>query len=987
MIFHVISLPHTVTSKEYLPCAYTQKVFNFCKMMMSLGHTVYHYGGEGSTVECTEHVTIITADQRETWFGHNNWRKDQFDFEYNVHQPYWVEANKRAIVEIGKRIQPQDFICVIAGLCQKPIADAFSNHMTVEYGVGYYGVFAKYRVFESYAHMHCVYGKVGQWGQCYDEVIPNYFDPMDFPFSEEKEDYFLFVGRLIESKGPHTAALMCEQLGKRLLVAGQGAAEVKPGLIVTTTGLHIKGPVEYLGTVDVEQRGKLMSKARALVLPTQYIGPFEGVTVEAQMCFTADTEVFAQDIERAYYRIYSGVLLQLDANGATLQCTPEHPFLTQRGWVPAGSLTLKDKLVRRKGNGKTLDTERIGDLVQRLSNTRAVCSSENPWSVNPRCKGESESFGSTQIQLQTVFRGRGASAENGVPGTWSNRGSENAWQITGGCPTQGCKIGSSLRREAPTIHEGRFGDTEKRVHHVGSNSSHWTETRTSLGISDGKGSQTGFVPSNSESCKLLSRNDDPYRTSLLCRFDRWRGDCHAQENGQEECSSFGSGCQYGGEHHQLDGGTYPDSEYCTVHEARVGSRLCQRLSSEGNDFFHSGFQLPPIVQSPVALSDLEKTSNGNAGGVVRDSLESVHVREGYGAYDSIGTDGSLYEYTGLRAISSREIENVPVYNLGTRTGTYEANGLVVHNCGTPVITTDWGCYAETVLDGVTGFRTRTLGEMVRAGKEVEHLDPKTIRAWAQRYTLDVVKYRYEDYFQRLLTLRGKGWYDLGHDSWLKRTKGGFGCQEVSAPAILPESTSPPPPTDRPQFWKDAQKQEMTYWEGNLRGCTHTYGEERKALAYAKRMGLYDGNPGPNLYVQNRAVLDVGGGPTSLLLKCVDLKRGKVIDPLNYPDWVRRRYASMGIEFQQLPAEEMVESGWDLVLMYNVLQHVMDPEEIVKRMLKAGTEIHMFEWINIHAYPGHPHCLTAANLERWTGKKGTVEAFNGEEGCFAQAWFI
>ena len=33
--------------------------------------------------------------------------------------------------------------------------------MTVEYGIGYNGTFAKYRVFESYAHMHKIWGAQG----------------------------------------------------------------------------------------------------------------------------------------------------------------------------------------------------------------------------------------------------------------------------------------------------------------------------------------------------------------------------------------------------------------------------------------------------------------------------------------------------------------------------------------------------------------------------------------------------------------------------------------------------------------------------------------------------------------------------------------------------------------------------------------------------------------------------------------------------------
>lgn len=65
MRFHVISLPHTQTTKEYINCAYTEKVRRFCIMMKSLGHTVYLYASEDNEAPVDELITCITKQGRQ----------------------------------------------------------------------------------------------------------------------------------------------------------------------------------------------------------------------------------------------------------------------------------------------------------------------------------------------------------------------------------------------------------------------------------------------------------------------------------------------------------------------------------------------------------------------------------------------------------------------------------------------------------------------------------------------------------------------------------------------------------------------------------------------------------------------------------------------------------------------------------------------------------------------------------------------------------
>jgi glycosyltransferase involved in cell wall biosynthesis len=274
MIFHVVSLPHTCTTSSYISCAYTAKVINFCRMMKDRGHAVFLYGGEQNEAPCDEHIVCVSEAERAAHVGDNHFTSASFD--YNL--PFWRNFNERAVAGIkANQKTNRDFVCLIAGYAQKQIADALPDMISVEFGVGYGGSFSKYRVFESYAWMHLCYGAArggdphGVDGNWWDTVIPGYLDPDQFPFSAEKDDYYLFIGRLIDRKGYRIAADVCFDLGKKLVVAGQG----NPPL-----------GCEYVGVVGPEERGRLMSRAKAVFVPTIYIEPFGNVNVEAQACGT-----------------------------------------------------------------------------------------------------------------------------------------------------------------------------------------------------------------------------------------------------------------------------------------------------------------------------------------------------------------------------------------------------------------------------------------------------------------------------------------------------------------------------------------------------------------------------------------------------------------------------------------------------------------------------------------------------------------------------
>jgi glycosyltransferase involved in cell wall biosynthesis len=269
--FHILGLPHTVTSKEYNACAYTAKVHKFGKMMMTRGHEVIHYGHEDSDLECSEHVTVTTNRDLEIAYGNYDWRRNFYRFDTGDHA--YQTFYRNAIQEVGHRKRQHDFILPFWGSGVRPVCDAHSDMICVEPGIGYAGGhWARWKIFESYAiyHAWCGLESVGTCRQdWYEAVIPNYFDPEDFNFCKEKDDYFLFLGRVYSGKGIDIAIQVTKAVGQRLVIAGQNP-----------DNLTFPPHVEFVGYADVQTRRRLMSRARGAFVASQYLEPFGGVQIE-----------------------------------------------------------------------------------------------------------------------------------------------------------------------------------------------------------------------------------------------------------------------------------------------------------------------------------------------------------------------------------------------------------------------------------------------------------------------------------------------------------------------------------------------------------------------------------------------------------------------------------------------------------------------------------------------------------------------------------
>lgn len=186
----------------------------------------------------------------------------------------------------------------------------------------------------------------------------------------------------------------------------------------------------------------------------------------------------------------------------------------------------------------------------------------------------------------------------------------------------------------------------------------------------------------------------------------------------------------------------------------------------------------------------------------------------------------------------------------------------------------------------------------------------------------------------------------------------------------------------------AQKFEREWWSS----ATNTFGEEAKQLTYAPRMGLVntpqDGR-WPVYDLEGRSVLDIGGGPVSMLLKTVNGGVRCVVDPCPYPDWVRQRYDEADIRVWKMPAEEYRGTGmkgrYEEAWIYNCLQHVIDPKRVIEVARQQANLIRIFEWIETPPVEGHPHTLHADELNQWLGGVGQIENVN-ENGAVGLCYY-
>jgi hypothetical protein len=149
-----------------------------------------------------------------------------------------------------------------------------------------------YRLFENQSRVHFVtisnYQQVSFPGLNYLGTVYNGIKFDKYPYSEDKEDYFFYIGRFNAEKAPHLACEVAKKLGKKLILAGKVHEKAEVSYFNQFIKPYLNASITYIGELGhwSEEKMRLFSRGKGYLYPIQWEEPFGITMVEAMACGT-----------------------------------------------------------------------------------------------------------------------------------------------------------------------------------------------------------------------------------------------------------------------------------------------------------------------------------------------------------------------------------------------------------------------------------------------------------------------------------------------------------------------------------------------------------------------------------------------------------------------------------------------------------------------------------------------------------------------------
>jgi len=168
-----------------------------------------------------------------------------------------------------------------------------------------------------------------------------------------------------------------------------------------------------------------------------------------------------------------------------------------------------------------------------------------------------------------------------------------------------------------------------------------------------------------------------------------------------------------------------------------------------------------------------------------------------------------------------------------------------------------------------------------------------------------------------------------------------------------------------ETWQQAQinerKQHVDPFEKGQSSYFHAYQQ------YFQHIGLF-------FNLEGKSIIEIGPADHPALGFCKNYSKSYVIEPMP-SSHLARILSDKNIELIKKPAENYKFPKVNEVWLFNVLQHVIDPDVIIEKSKEAADIIRFFEPINMGRDKCHLHSFNAKYFKDYFGDCVKIYPYN------------
>lgn len=259
--------------------------------LVARGHEVYLFSGKDSVTK----ANLCSGDIFTNYHDNSDLQKEDPLKYQQLGVQYELFLISKAL-ELTKQhkfdvihAHDQNLLPYFSNLIDTPIV--FTYHANILFDMKFEIIRKRFQKF----YTQNFYVAISQWQKKQSEKYLNVVDVVNhginikkYEFSDHPQDHILFLGRLIETKGPDLAIEIALKLQKRVYLGGDIGQETDNQIFWNKKlkPLANNKLVKFLGHIPFDKTNKLYGEAKLFILPIRWDEPFGLVMIEAMACGT-----------------------------------------------------------------------------------------------------------------------------------------------------------------------------------------------------------------------------------------------------------------------------------------------------------------------------------------------------------------------------------------------------------------------------------------------------------------------------------------------------------------------------------------------------------------------------------------------------------------------------------------------------------------------------------------------------------------------------